>query len=145
MYNLFEKLLDSKQKSQRILYSTQDPIEKTEKVIMSLALEHYGKIIFEKYQGISKLIISRRNVHFFDVIPYDRCYPYVMRNDDGLEMISYKTSLCETSPYYSCAKIFNHISNHIRILPITIFKRKFRSYLIEKCYYNFDELFNHNQ
>ena len=41
-------------------------------------------------------------------------------------------------------KIFNHLSNDIKNLPLTTFKRKLRSYLIEKCFYNLDEFFNNN-
>ena len=36
----------------------------------------------------------------------------------------------------SFVKIFNHISNDIKNLPLTTFKRKLRPYLIEKCFYN---------
>ena len=60
--------------------------------------------------------------------------------DDGLEIISRRNSLFETGPHYSCEKIFNHIPNDIKKnVPITIFKRKLRSYRTEKCYYNLDE------
>ena len=70
---------------------------------------------------------------------------YVTRNNDGLEIITHRTSLFETSPYYSCVKIFNRISNNIKHLPLTKFKRKFRSYLIEKCFYKLDDFFQCDQ
>ena len=39
------------------------------------------------------------------------------RNDAGLEIITHRSFLFETSPYYSSVKIFNRISNNIKYLP----------------------------
>ena len=69
---------------------------------------------------------------------------YVTRNHDGLETKSHRTSFFESSPYYSCVKIFNNISNNIKKLPLPIFKKTLRSYLIDKCFYNLDEFFHNN-
>ena len=66
-----------------------------------------------------------------------------MRNSVGLEIIGRITSLFGTSPY-SYVKMFCYISNEIIKQPLTIFKTKLRSYLIEKWYYTLDEFFNNN-
>ena len=66
-------------------------------------------------------------------------HQYVTKNYDGLETKSHRTYLIESSPDYSCVKIFNHISNYIKNLLLTIFKRKLSAYLIKKCFYTLDE------
>ena len=68
-------------------------------------------------------------------------HQFVKRNNDGLEIIT-QTSISETVLYYTCVNIVNHISNNIKNLPLTKFKRKFSSYLIEKCFYNLHECLN---
>ena len=49
-------------------------------------------------------------------------HQYVKRNNDGLRIITHRTSLFKISPYI---QMFNHTSNNIENLPLTKSERKF--------------------
>jgi hypothetical protein len=88
------------------------------------------------------VFIKKNNDQFIKNKVY---HNYITCNNDGLETKSHRTSQFEASPYYSCVKIFNHISMNIKHLSLNLFKKKLRSYLIEKCFYNIEEFFSNNQ
>ena len=147
------------------MYQTASPFSRIQ-IIPQFSIDLYSEKVLSRafkgrYLGFKTYILryltvyqdySYVSIHYtlFVKKNNDQCiknkvyHQYITRNYDGLETKSHRTSLFETSPYYSCVKIFNHLSNDIKNLPLTTFKRKLRSYLIEKCFYNLDEFFNNN-
>ena len=65
-----------------------------------------------------------------------------LRNRDKLYLPMSRTALFHKSLMYMSIKIFNKLPDDIKTLPLETFKKKLKSVLIKKCYYEVSNFWN---
>jgi hypothetical protein len=73
-----------------------------------------------------------------DITRFNTRYP------DRLVLPNMNTVMRSKSCYSMCIKIFNRLPDELKKLPITTFKKKLFSFLVEKCYYSLNDFLCNN-
>lgn len=67
--------------------------------------------------------------------------PRSIRHTNKLFIPKCNVKLFQKNIYFMAIKIFNKIPNNIKELPITKFKTKLTTWLLDKCFYDINEFF----
>lgn len=83
----------------------------------------------------------RNNLRFFNTNSTYHNYP--TRNGSNLLIEQHRTAAYQRSAFYNCARVYNYVPVNIRnINNITGFKNALKKFLVDKCFYSINELFD---
>lgn len=98
-------------------------------------------------------ILSLPSLYIFEVVVFVKCNPHLFprlsdnvirnrRDKHRLQSLKVKTSLLGKSVFCMGPKLYNKIPNSIKECNINLFKKRLKSLLTSKCYYNVNDFLN---